>query len=58
MKAHGGKWDYEALNAYLYKPREHIKGTKMSFVGLASAQERADLIAYLRAQADSPVPLP
>lgn len=58
MKAHGGRWDYEALNTYLYKPREYIKGTKMSFVGLSSAQERADLIAYLRTQADSPAPLP
>lgn len=58
MKAHGGKWDYEALNAYLYKPREYIKGTKMSFVGLSSAQERADLIAYLRTQANNPAPLP
>lgn len=58
MKSHGGKWDYEALNAYLYKPREYIKGTKMSFVGLSSPVERADLIAYLRNQADTPVPLP
>jgi len=58
MKSHGGKWDYEALNAYLYKPREYIKGTKMSFVGLSNVQERADLIAYLRTLADSPAPLP
>lgn len=58
MKNHGGKWDYEALNAYLNKPREYVKGTKMSFVGLSNAQERADLIAYLRAQSDNPAPLP
>lgn len=58
MKNHGGKWDYEALNAYLNKPREYVKGTKMSFVGLSNAQERADLIAYLRTQSDNPVPLP
>ena len=58
MKSHGGKWDYEALNAYLTKPREYVKGTKMSFVGLSNAQERADLIVYLRAQADNPAPLP
>lgn len=57
MKSHGGKWTYEALNAYLQKPREFIKGTKMSFVGLSNAQERADLIAYLRTLADSPAPL-
>ncbi|MCE2716545.1 MAG: c-type cytochrome [Pseudomonadota bacterium] len=58
MKSHGGKWTYEALDAYLQKPREYIKGTKMSFVGLSNAQERADLIAYLSTLADSPAPLP
>lgn len=58
MKSHEGKWDYEALNAFLHKPREYIKGTKMSFVGLSSAQERADLIMYLRSQSDVQMPLP
>lgn len=58
MKTHGGKWDYEALNAYLYKPREYIKGTKMSFAGLSEAKDRADIIAYLRTQSDSPAALP
>lgn len=57
MKSHGGKWTYEALNAYLHKPREYIKGTKMSFVGLSHQKERADLIAYLRTLAEVPVPL-
>lgn len=58
MQTHGGKWDFESLNAFLHKPRKFMNGTKMSFVGLSSAQERADLIAYLRMQADSPVPIP
>lgn len=58
MKSHGGKWTYEALNAYLHKPREFIKGTKMSFVGLSNVQERADLILYLRSLADIPASLP
>jgi len=58
MKSHGGKWDYESLNTYLNKPREYIKGTKMSFVGLSNAQERADLIAYMRTQSDNPAPFP
>jgi len=58
MKSHGGKWDYESLNHFFHKPREYIKGTKMSFVGLSNAQERADLIAYLRTLADTPIPLP
>ena len=30
----------------------------MNFVGLKKAKDRADFIAWLRLQADSPVPLP
>ena len=51
-------WDYEALNAFLYKPKEYAPGTKMSFAGIKKAGQRADLIAYLRAQASEPVALP
>lgn len=51
-------WTYENLNHFLYKPREFIPGTKMSFAGLSSVSERADLIAYLRKQNDNPPPLP
>lgn len=43
-----GEWNVEELSKYLYKPREHIKGTKMSFVGLKDDKERADVIAYLQ----------
>lgn len=48
------KWTPENLNQFLFKPRQHIPGTKMSFVGIKDDQERADLIAYLNAQSDSP----
>ena len=58
FKEKGGQWDYEKLNQYLHKPRDFIKGTKMSFVGLQSGQDRADVIAYLRTLSDSPEPLP
>ena len=30
----------------------------MAFAGIRSAQERADIIAYLRSLSDSPPPLP
>ncbi|MGH6959685.1 MAG: c-type cytochrome, partial [Dongiaceae bacterium] len=33
-------------------------GTKMSFAGLKKAQERANVIAWMRTHADSPLPLP
>ena len=53
-----GSWTYESLNAFLAKPKAYIPGTKMSFVGLKKASERANMIAYLRAAADTPAPLP
>ncbi|CAO4847287.1 MAG: hypothetical protein CNLJKLNK_00388 [Holosporales bacterium] len=48
------KWTPEHLNQFLFKPRQHIPGTKMSFVGIKDDQERADLIAYLNTQSDAP----
>lgn len=47
MQKKGGGWTPENLNAFLYQPRSYVAGTKMSFVGLKKAQDRADLIAYL-----------
>ena len=54
----GGAWDYEALNAFLYKHKAYIKGTKMNFAGLKKPSDRANMIAYLRSLADTPVALP
>ncbi len=51
-------WDYENLNGFLHRPREWAPGTKMSFAGLRSEQERADIIAYMRGLSGSPAPLP
>ena len=60
MKEYGaGKtWDYESIAQFVTKPKALVKGTSMGFAGLAKADERANLIAYLRTLADSPVPLP
>jgi cytochrome c len=52
------EWSYEELNAFLASPKTHIPGTKMTFPGLKKVEDRAAVIAYLRAQADSPAPLP
>lgn len=54
----GGEWDYQSLNAFLAKPKAYISGTKMNFAGLKKPADRANMIAYLRQQADSQVPLP
>jgi cytochrome c len=51
-------WTYAHLDAFLANPRGVVEGTAMSFAGVKNDQERADLVAYLRTLADSPVPLP
>jgi cytochrome c len=58
MKAKGGEWDYEALNAWLRKPSAVVPGTRMAFAGLANEKQRADVIAYLRGLSHNPAPLP
>ena len=54
----GGAWDYVALNAFLYKPKAYIAGTKMNFAGLKKPQDRANMIAYLRSLSGAPAALP
>ena len=51
-------WDYEHLSNFLHSPKGYIKGTAMGFAGLKKAEERANVIAYLRTLSDSPAPLP
>jgi cytochrome c len=58
MKAKGGKWTYDDLNKFITNPKGAVPGTAMGFAGIQKDSERADLIAYLRTLADTPVPLP
>jgi len=57
-KFKGQPWSYDALNTWLFKPAQYAPGTRMTFAGIPSAQQRADVIAYLRTLAANPVPLP
>ena len=58
LSDYGGKWTFEELNEFLYKPKEYISGTKMNFAGLKDVRDRANLILWLRKQSDNPIPLP
>ena len=58
MKKLGGKWDYEDLDQFLAKPKKFLPKTKMTFVGLKKAGDRAAIILYMRSFADSPAALP
>lgn len=43
-------WTQETLSAYLEKPRDMIKRTRMSFAGLKDEEDRAAVIEYLKAE--------
>ena len=49
MKASDVTWDEATLDKFLTKPKKMMKKTKMAFSGLKKEKQRADLIAYLKA---------
>jgi len=57
MRSQQGNWDFEALNHFLLNPKSYVSGTKMNFAGIKKDQDRANLIAWLNTQSDSPAPL-
>ena len=57
MLAHGKPWSFEEMDGFLTKPKDWIKGTKMSFLGLKSEKERAAVILYMNEKTDNPLPL-
>ncbi len=58
MKSKGGSWSYDELFKFLKSPGSYIPGTKMSFAGIRSEQDRVNLIAFLRTDMDTPAPIP
>ena len=56
MAAHGEKWSFEEMNGFLIKPKDWIKGTKMSFAGLKNPKERAAVILYMNKNTNNPLP--
>ena len=57
MVAYGKNWSFEEMNSFLIKPKDWIKGTKMSFAGLKKPKERAAVILYMNQNTNSPLPL-
>lgn len=61
MMAHnaaGDVWTYENLDHFLTRPADYVPGTKMNFAGIRTAEERADILAYLQTLSADPVPFP
>jgi cytochrome c len=58
MKSKGGDWSYADLYTFLTKPSAYVAGTKMTYPGESDPHKRADILAYLQKDSDSPVPFP
>ena len=59
MKTHADRtWNFDELNHFLWNPGKWVPGTMMGFAGIPKDQERANVIAYLASQSDSPAKLP
>jgi cytochrome c len=57
-KSGDGTWTFDKLNTWLTNPRADVPGTLMTFAGINSEKQRADVIAYLNSNSDKPLPLP
>ncbi len=51
MKGKGVTWGPDTLDQFLIAPMKYVPGTRMAFPGLSNAQDRADVIAYLKVAA-------
>ena len=59
LKGKGGKWDFATLDQWLTNPKAFADGTKMSFAGLTSPEDRANVILYLNSKGSNlPLPAP
>jgi cytochrome c len=54
----GGAWNWDNLSEWLSNPKKFAPGTKMTFAGLSKPEDRANVIAFLNAHSDSPLPMP
>lgn len=54
VKSAGFTWDAARIDTWITDPRAMLPGTKMTFVGLKDAKDRADVIAYLKVATSPP----
>jgi cytochrome c len=51
MKKANIRWDAKSLDAFVTKPSALVPGNRMAFAGVPNPVDRANLIAYLKAEA-------
>ncbi|MGY6705187.1 c-type cytochrome [Roseinatronobacter sp.] len=58
MGRDGLRWTFRTLDAYIENPYALVSGTRMSYPGLPDAQDRADILAFMRQFSDMPANIP
>ncbi len=58
LKDEGKVWTFENLNEFLKGPKDFAPKTKMTYSGIKSDEDRANLLVYLQSLSENPVPLP
>jgi cytochrome c2 len=53
----GQIWDATLMERFLESPKGVAPGTKMAFAGMRKAQDRANLIAWMSQQSETPAPM-
>lgn len=54
MKNAGWTWDADRIDRWITNPRGVLPGTKMTFIGVPSATDRRDVIAFLKVETSAP----
>lgn len=54
LKASGLVWDAATMDKWIENPRGLVEGTKMAYVGMKSAEDRAALVAWLKVNTSAP----
>ncbi len=54
----GTPWTWDDMSAWLANPKKYAPGTKMTFAGLSSPEDRANVMAYLNSKSSAPIPVP
>jgi cytochrome c len=50
LKKAGWTWDADRIDKWIANPRAVLAGTKMTFVGMPDANDRRDVVAFLKVQ--------
>jgi cytochrome c len=54
LKALGITWDAQTIDKWIANPHAMVPGTKMTYIGMANAKDRTDLVAYLKTVTSPP----